>query len=156
MSLPFAQFSPSPLITRVTSRVTLLGFNFPSTDTDMQIFTLLISFAAYAFFIFLVMIIIINPVIAVLCSLLQFQCLMRAAGMERWPVFVCLWAKHHWLCCVRLSSHCWVKRTEINTASGSPESAGCRWQVTDRSEEAADCWSTEVASIYINCQSTHL
>lgn len=64
------------------------------------------SFAAYAFFLFLIIIIIIiNSAVAVLCSLLQFRYLMRAAGTERWPVFVCLWAKRHWLCCVRLS---WV------------------------------------------------
>lgn len=110
------------------------------------------SFAAYAFFLIFI-IIIINSVVVVLCSSLQFRYLMRAAVTERWPVFVCLWAKHHWLCCVRLSFHCNVKRVELNTASGSPESAGCRWQVTDRSEEEDDCWSTELTSVYLTCLS---
>lgn len=40
-------------------------------------------------------------------------------------MFVCLWAKCHRICCVCLSCHCSVCRTEVDTASGWSESARC-------------------------------
>lgn len=105
---PVPALSSGSRATRVTSRVTLLGFHFPSTDM-VQIFTLLIICSLCSYWMFLI-IVVINCVVAVLCSSLHFPHLTRAAASERWPVFVCLWAKRHWLCCVRLSSQaCAVK-----------------------------------------------
>lgn len=113
---------------RVTSRVTLLGFmifllhaNIYTFDhLQLMLFLFCLFVSDYYYYLFR----------RGGALQLQRRHLMRATGTERWPVFVCLWAKRHWLCCVRLSSHCSVK---LNTAWGSPESAGCRWQVTDRS-----------------------
>lgn len=150
MSWPFPHFSPSPLIPmlpRVTSRVTLPGFNFPSTDMGRANIYTFDHLQLMLFPLFWLLFLFTNSVVVVLCSSLQFWYLMRAAETERWPVFVCLWAKRRWLCCVRLSSHCSAKRVALSTASGSPESAGRRWQVTDRSEEEADCWSRELTSL---------
>lgn len=120
---------------------------FPPQIGDAQIFTLLIICSLCFFRLFWLLLWFMNSAVAALCSSLQFWYLMRAAETERWPVFVCLWAKRRWLCCVRLSSHCRAKRVALSTASGSPQSAGCRWQVTDRSEEEADCWSRELTSL---------
>lgn len=67
----------------------------------------------------------INPITTAFCTSLHFWNLMRAKPDEGWPVFVCLWAKCHRICCVCLSCHCSVCRTEVDTASGWSESARC-------------------------------
>lgn len=95
----------------------------------------------------------INSYMAAFCSSLQFWHLMRVTLTEDWPVFVCLWAKCQRICCACLSCQYSVYRMEVDTASGLSESAWCLCQVTDPAGQVAECWSMDLTSVYLTCQS---